>query len=902
MLCCTRNAYATHNRAGEITYIQTGDLTIIATITTYTKASSEQADRDTLTINWGDGTSSRLPRINGNGNGQFLPGDLKYNIYVGEHTFPGRSTYTLSMRDPNRIGNILNINNSNSISVQFYIETTLTLFNPQFQGYNNSAILLQPPVDEACVQQRFIHNPNAYDIDGDSLSFELLTPLEDENLPVPNYVFPNAITPGPNNQISFNQGTGEFIWESPQRVGEYNVAIRINEYRNGSLINSIIRDMQINVKDCDNRPPVVITDDRVCVVGGEDIILDVEVNDPDILQQVKLEASGGPFLLEFSEARLDVMEGFQPIPLSGQFIWNTTCQHISATDYSVVFKGEDNFFTNSDEPTGLVDLHTLRVHISGPAPQNLDAVSINQQIRLSWDSPYACEITMNEYFRGFTVWRSLVPTDVDLDTCGTDLNDYGYEPIRFQVKNLEDDKYIFIDENVEKGITYCYRVTAEFALLSPGQNPYNRVQSLPSNEICLQVSRDIPLITHVTVDNTSNLSGQLTIRWVPPLAADLDTIENPGPYRYALLRSTGIGTTNFAPVSGASFVANDFEELTQITEFIDSGINTESTSYTYALDFYATDLDAPYARSQSASSIFLSLVGTDRRLLLDWNYRVPWFIKDHIVYRENISTGLFEEIGSTPNLSYQDFPVENEIEHCYYVKSIGSYGLRDVEDPLENLSQINCAIPIDSVPPCPPILIVKNNCTQSAGEPVDDLVNLLTWHFNTGECIDSFDIALIEIYFISGITKDTILLVSLDDADARSYEHVINTDDIGCYYISVIDVNNNISDPSNIGCSESCPEYELPNVFTPNNDGANDLFTPYPYRFISRVDMKIYTRWGTLIFETTDPDINWDGRDLNGKEVNEDIYFYTAQVFTGGSLTEFVQQKTLQGFITLIRE
>ncbi|MEM1120435.1 MAG: hypothetical protein AAGJ18_08280 [Bacteroidota bacterium] len=56
---------ATHNRAGEISVEQIDPLTIKALITTYTKASSTQADRDSLTICWGDGTCEVLLRING---------------------------------------------------------------------------------------------------------------------------------------------------------------------------------------------------------------------------------------------------------------------------------------------------------------------------------------------------------------------------------------------------------------------------------------------------------------------------------------------------------------------------------------------------------------------------------------------------------------------------------------------------------------------------------------------------------------------------------------------------------------------------------------------------------------------------------------------------------------------
>ncbi|MDX1409552.1 MAG: gliding motility-associated C-terminal domain-containing protein, partial [Saprospiraceae bacterium] len=135
-ICVCGVLNATHNRAGEITYQQIGDLTIRAVITTYTKTSSVPADRDTLELFWGDGTSTMVARSNGNG--MPLPNDIKINYYIAEHTYPGRATYTLSMMDPNRIGGILNVNPPNSDGVPFYLETTFTFLNTQFQGYNNS--------------------------------------------------------------------------------------------------------------------------------------------------------------------------------------------------------------------------------------------------------------------------------------------------------------------------------------------------------------------------------------------------------------------------------------------------------------------------------------------------------------------------------------------------------------------------------------------------------------------------------------------------------------------------------------------------------------------------------------------------------------------------------------------
>src|SRR5688572_13352243 len=185
LLLSIPEAFATHNRAGEIRYRVVSYLTYEVTIITYTKASSTQADRDTLELNWGDGTiesvlRSNGPIVSGVHQGVVLPGgyDIKYNEYKsGLHTYAGPLPfYVISVTDPNRISSIININQGASVNIQFYLEDTLRVFDPTFIGLNNSPILLYPPIDFACINDTFIHNPTAFDPDGDSLVFSLQPP------------------------------------------------------------------------------------------------------------------------------------------------------------------------------------------------------------------------------------------------------------------------------------------------------------------------------------------------------------------------------------------------------------------------------------------------------------------------------------------------------------------------------------------------------------------------------------------------------------------------------------------------------------------------------------------------------------------------------------------------------
>ena len=112
---------ATHQRAAEITYRHLSGLTYEITLISYTYTPSPaNAYRDYLTINWGDGFTSEIPRVDI----IELAGDISYNRYKGQHTFPGPSNYIISCEDPNRNGGILNI--PNSINVPLFIYSELT--------------------------------------------------------------------------------------------------------------------------------------------------------------------------------------------------------------------------------------------------------------------------------------------------------------------------------------------------------------------------------------------------------------------------------------------------------------------------------------------------------------------------------------------------------------------------------------------------------------------------------------------------------------------------------------------------------------------------------------------------------------------------------------------------------
>ncbi|MEK6482006.1 gliding motility-associated C-terminal domain-containing protein [Catalinimonas sp. 4WD22] len=89
----------------------------------------------------------------------------------------------------------------------------------------------------------------------------------------------------------------------------------------------------------------------------------------------------------------------------------------------------------------------------------------------------------------------------------------------------------------------------------------------------------------------------------------------------------------------------------------------------------------------------------------------------------------------------------------------------------------------------------------------------------------------------------------------------------------------------------------LPNVFTPNADGSNDLFTPILYRSINDATLYIYNRWGKLIYRNEDS-INWNGS-VNDKEAPAGNYYWI--VSYSCAETDLGEQKQMKGWLTLMR-
>lgn len=87
----------------------------------------------------------------------------------------------------------------------------------------------------------------------------------------------------------------------------------------------------------------------------------------------------------------------------------------------------------------------------------------------------------------------------------------------------------------------------------------------------------------------------------------------------------------------------------------------------------------------------------------------------------------------------------------------------------------------------------------------------------------------------------------------------------------------------------------MPNVFTPNSDGINDLFVPIRYSGIEKAKLDIYNRWGEKIFTSDDVKSGWDGNSDNFAMQDGTYFWLVTYTSTNGSL------RYLSGTVTVIR-
>lgn len=336
-------AYASHAQGGDLTYTCLGGNQYQLRLAFYRDCAGTTAP-GSVTINISSVTCNQnfnttLTPIPGTGidvtpicpqlttecSGGNYPGVQEW-IYEGVITLPQACTdwtFSFSLCCRNAATNtIVNPGGQN-----IYIETTL---NNVVAPCNNSPTFSNRPVPFVCAGQSYCFNHGAIDPDGDSLVYSLVNPLTAPATPV-TFISPySALQPIPSSPaMTLNPLTGD-ICMTPSQIIVAVMAVRVEEWRNGVLIGSVVRDIQVRTLMCNNNLPYITGMNNTNVYSvnacaGSPLTFNIFSYDIDPSQNVTMTWNNG-----IPAASLTTTGG--PLP-TGTFSWTPTAADISSTPW-----------------------------------------------------------------------------------------------------------------------------------------------------------------------------------------------------------------------------------------------------------------------------------------------------------------------------------------------------------------------------------------------------------------------------------------------------------------------------------------------------------------------------------------------------------------------------------------
>lgn len=218
---------ADHYFGGYFYYEHIGEKGLRINLVTYTDVHKENSDRDSIIFSWGDGSKSFLVRVNNNGLGEEIYEGMKKNEYVGTHVYQQFANFQSFFSDNFRLFDVNNFGVGKSGVTNLRFDGIAPMQDSTIYCVNNSPRPFIDPYFYGKEQQEIQLNFGYYDLDGDSMSFELTSCKGGNGEAADGYFIPDGATLDPE--------TGQFTWTSPKK-GKYCFSFLVNEYRNGAKI------------------------------------------------------------------------------------------------------------------------------------------------------------------------------------------------------------------------------------------------------------------------------------------------------------------------------------------------------------------------------------------------------------------------------------------------------------------------------------------------------------------------------------------------------------------------------------------------------------------------------------------------------------------------------------------
>lgn len=264
-------------------------------------------------------------------------------------TFPANGYYMIKWNDCCRNGAIINMANPLSEDMTF-----LTYVNVDSANPNSSPTYLAPPVIYLPTNNVWQYNPLPFDIDGDSLVWNLSVPLSGSGT-VSGYqdLSDTILYSNTTGVFSMDAVTGQITWD-PKMVGNFVASFAIEEYRNGVLVGAMSRDMQfVVVPDSTNAVPDVsflqapptnnLGYPYVKILPGQNYDITLLASDADVSDVLSIEVYGESFEIT-NPSTFNYSTTGNGNEIEGTFSWTPDMSQVRSKPYIVVFRTSDNFF------------------------------------------------------------------------------------------------------------------------------------------------------------------------------------------------------------------------------------------------------------------------------------------------------------------------------------------------------------------------------------------------------------------------------------------------------------------------------------------------------------------------------------------------------------------------------
>ncbi len=375
ILLSSQQSFATHAAGSDIQYTCLGGNQYQVVVTFYRDCGGV-AEPGNITINCKSVNGSQNFNVTANKSGSAGNGDeitvpcvtsasscgggsttgIRKWIYTAVVTLPTQQTdWVFSYSVCCRNCAITTINSPCASNSTLYIEA---LLNNTIAPCNSSPVFSNIPIAFVCIGQTFNFNHGVVDPDGDSLAYQLITPKTSATGTV-SYIAPASATSpiASSTPFTMNPTTGDLTF-TPSSIQIGIMAIKVTEYRNGVVLGSVIRDMQIYTTACTNNLPTASGIDgtnnyNVTVCPNQQVCFTVNSADLDASQNVTITSNNA-----IPGATYTISSGPRP---TLTFCWTPTVNDINLSPNTFTITVRDNACPNNG-----IQTYSYNIYVPSP--------------------------------------------------------------------------------------------------------------------------------------------------------------------------------------------------------------------------------------------------------------------------------------------------------------------------------------------------------------------------------------------------------------------------------------------------------------------------------------------------------------------------------------------------------